>query len=109
MAVRSTEELLKALEPLSEGYPDLQISLMEDITDTLKALDATALNERIAELEGQVKAVEDAWREKYRARFMGGEEETENKPDETEEEESEESTEEEVTVADVEEKWKEED
>lgn len=107
MAVRSTEELLKALEPLSEGYPDLQISLMEDITDTLKALDATALNERIAELEGQVKAVEDAWREKYRARFMGGEEP--EKPEEPEGEETEASTEEEVTVADVEEKWKEED
>lgn len=107
MAVRSTEELLRALDPLSEGYPDLQISLMEDITDTLRALDATALNERIAELEGQVKAVEDAWREKYRARFMGGEETKNEKPEDEAVEE--ESQEEEVTVADVEEKWKEED
>lgn len=110
MAVRNLDELLQALAPLSEGYPDLQISLMEDLTDTLKALDATELNRRIAELEQAVTDKDNEWRERYKARFLSGEEVEEPKAPQKEKEETEdeETEEKKITVDDVVEKWKEE-
>lgn len=106
MAVRTLEELLTALEPLKEQYGDLQISLMEDLTDTLKALDQTALTSRISELEQMVKQVDEKWKERYRARFLTGE--VKEEPEKPEESEESEKAEEKITINDVMEKWKEE-
>lgn len=75
MAIRSTEELTKQLaDILGDRVDDAALAMVEDLADTLA--DLTTGEDWRAKYEENDKK----WRERYKARFMGG-----PKPGETEE------------------------
>lgn len=71
MAVISKEELIaKISELLKEDNSDEAIQLIEDLSDTLEAKDGE-------DWEARYKENDKMWREKYKARFLSNEKETE--------------------------------
>lgn len=83
MAVKSKEELLKAVKEIIGGNTgDASISLLEDMSDTLSGLsDAESWKKKYEEND-------KAWREKYMQRFFeGGEPDKKEDPPEPEKKE----------------------
>lgn len=71
MAKLSREELIRKIDSLSIS-DDEKISLMEDISDSMRTEDVSELESVKAELEKALMDVEDL-KAKYKARFLSGE------------------------------------
>lgn len=78
----SKEELIKKIND-SEISDELKIELMEDVTDSfdVETVENSVDNSELEDL----KAKYEELKEKYKARFLSGDEEKEEKEDETEE------------------------
>ena len=84
MAKLSKEELIKKVSEKVMDE-DVQIELMEDITDSMEVENVDTSSEdkaRIAELETELKEV----KQKYKDRFLKGSEEKEDKDEKNEDE-----------------------
>lgn len=67
----SNEDLIKKVSDfVGEDTSDAALSLLEDVSDTLKdANDVSKYEAEIAELRKKVDEIDTSWREKYKARF----------------------------------------
>lgn len=81
MAVISTEDLIKAITArIGEDVSDEAITLLENLTDTLKDRDAKISNPATEDWKAKHDALDADWRKRYMDRFTKG---IENLPDPT--------------------------
>lgn len=78
MAKLTKEELIQKIDSLSIS-DDEKISLMEDISDSMGAIDTSELETAKADLEKALSDIEDL-KAKYKARFLSGEVKIEDTP-----------------------------
>ena len=72
MAVKNRDEFFNLLhDRLGEDSSDEAISFMEDMTDTYNDLERRA-NSSNADWEQKYKALDEAWKKRYKHRFMTG-------------------------------------
>lgn len=73
MAVKTREDLLKSLNTLiGDNSTDETLSILEDVTDTLKDYEAKTADR--TDWKSKYEQNDAEWRKKYRDRFMSGEE-----------------------------------
>ena len=74
MAVKSKDELLSSLKSIIGDTPsDEELTLLEDMSDTLDNSTGGSSDEdkkKIEELEKQVKDTDEMWRKRYADRFL---------------------------------------
>lgn len=80
MAIRTAEELRESVRMIiGDRTDDDAIAFIEDFTDTMN--DVQRRIDDSGDWEKKYRENDEAWREKYRARFFGGE--TPDEPGET--------------------------
>lgn len=73
MAIRTREELINSINArIGEDTSDEALALMEDVTDTLQDLETKA-NGDGKDWKAEYEKLDKDWREKYKARFLSGE------------------------------------
>ena len=75
--VKTKEEIIASLKAIiGENDSDEVITLLEDVSDTL-SVDNTAAIKELEDLKQKYDALDADWRKRYRDRFFGEVEETE--------------------------------
>ena len=84
--IRTQEEIITAVNALiPEGEAsDEQLAVLEDLTDTLTDLTTRAADQ--TDWRARYEALVAEWREKYRKRFLGPDEDPEEDPEDEPEE-----------------------
>lgn len=85
MAIKSKDELMASIRAvIGEDTTDESISLLEDVSDTFDGLE----NENKDKTDWKMKyeELDKSWRQKYRDRFMGGNDKDDDSFDDYEEE-----------------------
>ena len=73
MAIKTKEELLKALNTLvGDDSSDESLAILEDVEDTLKDYETKTADQ--TDWKTKYEQNDAEWRKKYRDRFMSGEE-----------------------------------
>lgn len=79
MAIRTTEEMMAALNRhLGDDHSDEALALVEDLSDTLASLTCADQGEN---WEQRYKDNDKMWRERYRNRFFGKNDDNDNDND----------------------------
>ena len=72
--VKSKDEILTAIrDRIGDDTSDSALSLLEDVTDTITDFESKAKGDG-KDWKAEAERIEKEWREKYKARFFGGEE-----------------------------------
>ena len=72
MAIKTKEELLTAIrDRFADDSSDETISFIEDVSDTITDLETKAAGDGV-DWKAKATEIDNAWREKYKARFFAG-------------------------------------
>lgn len=82
MAIKTKDEILASIrERFAEDSSDETIAFIEDVSDTISDLESKAKGDG-TDWKAKAKEIDDAWREKYKARFFSASAEN-DEPDDT--------------------------